>query len=562
MMHPLQVFKQVRADVLALLLLSFFIFLLIKPMRANEGMWRIFDDVHIARSEALLTELHAGQFPVRMLQSFGNGGGYPLFNYYSPLTYYVSAGLIQLGIHPLNSVKLVFQGAYVLLTIGMYAYLRVGLQLSRKSALVGAIAAISSAYFNYDAYTRGALAELLGFAMLPWVLGFFELLLKNKKWYSLLGAAATLSIVFLFHAITGIIAVLLLTVIVGVRAVVNKKNALQYILATTKLFAVTGLLSAWYLLPVLLEKGYVRYSVVDFVKTGYKDAAISMQELLGFTSINPEIKPITLGLGISLLLVLCMGLLIKKYLKNNGKSDSFFVEHERVLSYGVSVLVTLFLLSPASWFLWEHSSILQTMQFPYRFLSFLTCISIAFILTTSTQTLSKIYRGLLLLALLGASYQTQYFAQPSGYYFSDRFAAEDLCTTTTWQQEYLPIDTKECIIKDSMPLAVGSEGLETTVSSSEQGKIEVKTNGLAGTIMFTKYYFPGWKVFTDSTELHAFPTSEHGLLTVEVPEGIHTIKAEYGKTTVQLVSEWISLVTIAVLTLYATRKTLMSFKQA
>lgn len=558
----LQLFKQLRPDAFALLVLSFFVFLLIRPMRANEGMWRIFDDVHIARSEAVVAELHAGQFPVRMLQSFGNGGGYPLFNYYSPLTYYISAGLIQMGIHPLNSVKLVFQGAYLLLAIGMYVYLRAGLQLSRKSAVVGGVAAICSAYFNYDAYTRGALAELLGFAVVPWVLGLFELQLKHRKWYYLFGATAALSIVFWFHAITGIISVLLLTVIVGIRTLLDRKNALRYVLTTALFFALSGLTSAWYLVPAFLEKGYVRYSVVEFVKTGYKDAAVSMQELLGFTSINPEIKPITLGLGISLLVALSIGILLRNYLKSRNEMDSFFVEHQRVVSYAVGILLAFFLLSPLSWFLWERSSILQATQFPYRFLSLLTCISIAFILTVSKQSLSKINRGLIMCLLILASYQTNYFAKPSGYYFSDRFAAEDICTTTTWQQEYLPIATKECLIKDSMPLAVGSDGLESITSTSPSTSvIELKTNGNDGTIRFAKYFFPGWKVTADTTVLDPYPTTEHGLLTVDVPAGTQLIQAEYSKTTVQMISEWISVFVVVLMGAYGLTRSLIFFKK-
>ena len=543
--------KQWRFDVLALLILGSVVFLLVQPMRANEGMWRIFDDVHIARSEAVLGELRAGQFPVRMIQTFGNGGGYPLFNYYSPLTYYLTAFLIAIGTHPLNSVKLVFQAAYVLFALGMFFYLRGGLQLSRKAALVGAITAISSAYFNYDSYTRGALAELLGFAMLPWVLGFFELLLKHKKWYFVFGSAGMLSILFLFHAITGIIAVLMLTVVIGVRTLISSERRTENIWLTFVTFALCGLVSAWYLIPVVLEKKYVRYSIVEFVQTGYKDAALSLREVLGFTSINPEIKPVTLGLGISILVAMSAVVLLKKYQKLKRPSAHFFNENKVALSYGAGILTTLFLLSQSSWFLWERSSVLQALQFPYRFLSFLTCASIAFILITRKRSLSKWYRALVLVALIAASYQTKYFAQPSGYYFSDRFAAEDSCTTTTWQQEYLPIETSECIIKDSIPLVTASGGVEVLSKQDfASGDILVETGGSEGELRFAKYYLPGWHVYIDEKLSTPYPTTEHGLLTVMVPEGSHTVRAVYGKTLVQSVSEVISLVTLLALAGY------------
>jgi len=489
------------------------------------------------------------------LQSFGNGGGYPLFNYYSPLTYYLSAGLIYIGINPLNSVKLLFQGAYVLLAVGMYFYLRSGIKVSKKLALAGAVAAIFSAYFNYDAYTRGALAELLGFALLPSLLGLFELLYTKKKWYYLFGSALFLSLIFFFHAITGIIAVLLLSVLVVVRLAIRKEAIVAQVSSLSAFFGLSGLLSAAYLLPVLLEKNYVRYSQVGFVQTGFKDAAVSLKEILGFTSINPEIKPITLGIGLSLLVAMSLCVLIQKYFKMNNKSR-FSAVSSALVSYAAVLLTILFLQTPLSWIFWEHSSILQTLQFPYRFLSLLTVLSIAFVLKTSAQYLNRPMTATVVVLILIASYQTRYFAVPSSYYFSDRFAAEDSCTTTTWQQEYLPVATKECIIKDSLPLAQGMNGTEVVSQSlSERNRILIELNAEPGTIILSKYYFPGWTAYSGLTKLPIYPTTESGLLTIEIPENTTQIQVVLEKTQTQKTAEWISVITAVFMILYAIHRT-------
>src|SRR3989344_6973292 len=82
-------------------------FVAVKPMFIK-GYFPMHDDTQPARIFALAQELKQGIFPVRLVGFLGYGYGYPLFNYYAPLPYYLGALFYLGGLDLISSVKLVF----------------------------------------------------------------------------------------------------------------------------------------------------------------------------------------------------------------------------------------------------------------------------------------------------------------------------------------------------------------------------------------------------------------------------------------------------------------------
>lgn len=72
------------------------------------GFFPIHDDEQIARIFELDSALSDGQFPVRWVQHLGFGFGYPLFNFYPPLSYYSAEAFHLIGFSFIDSTKLVF----------------------------------------------------------------------------------------------------------------------------------------------------------------------------------------------------------------------------------------------------------------------------------------------------------------------------------------------------------------------------------------------------------------------------------------------------------------------
>ena len=71
---------------------------------------------------------------------------------------------------------------------------------------------------------------------------------------------------------------------------------------------------------------------------------------------------------------------------------------------------------------------------------------------------------------------------------------------------------------------------------------------------FSSLYFPGWQaVLDDDTPLSPYPSTNLGLLTVDLPAGSHRLRLTYAGTALQHGATWITLATLALLTLFAWR---------
>src|SRR5438477_7875517 len=60
----------------------------------------------LMRVQQLYTELQAGVFPVRWMPDGAYGMGYPFFNFYAALPFYVAAGMRFFGFGTILSIKL------------------------------------------------------------------------------------------------------------------------------------------------------------------------------------------------------------------------------------------------------------------------------------------------------------------------------------------------------------------------------------------------------------------------------------------------------------------------
>ena len=75
----------------------------IKPILVP-GFFPIHDQTQVVRVQQMAEAYQAGQFPVRWVGDLGYGFGYPIFNFYAPLAYYLLEALHLLGLNYLHTL--------------------------------------------------------------------------------------------------------------------------------------------------------------------------------------------------------------------------------------------------------------------------------------------------------------------------------------------------------------------------------------------------------------------------------------------------------------------------
>ena len=145
------------------------------PFLAQPGLPRNTDaELHVFRAAQLGEALRGGAGYVRWAPDLWLGYGYPIFNYYSPLTYYLANLITLVGLDIVTAVKAVFILGLLGAAGGMYVFVRGN--WGERAGIVAAAAYVFSPYLLFiDPHTRGDLAEFFALALFPWLLWAFEI---------------------------------------------------------------------------------------------------------------------------------------------------------------------------------------------------------------------------------------------------------------------------------------------------------------------------------------------------------------------------------------------------
>ena len=163
----------------------------------NNKYFSMHDDQHIARLYLLITGMSQGSIFPRWVDMLGFGHGYPLYNFYPPLIYYISAFFHLFGFSLIWSVKLMVIGGFILSAVGVYVFVKK--LIGRLPAILGATVYVYFLYHSVTVYVRGAMAEFFTLAILPFVfLSLYKLSQKINRQNSIF-LAISFALLILTH---------------------------------------------------------------------------------------------------------------------------------------------------------------------------------------------------------------------------------------------------------------------------------------------------------------------------------------------------------------------------
>ena len=213
--------------------------------------------------------LRAGLWYPRWLPDLFMGFGYPLFNFYAPLTYYLGVVVIRLGLDTYGALQTVTAGAVLVGTAGMFA-LATALLGTVPRGLFAAAAYVLAPYpFIHNLYLRGAVPEMWGLALVPWVLWAGLRAYRRASLAASVSLTLALSALVLLHNLSALIGAGLLVLWVTVLAAMDRHVAgIRAVVAAT--VAALGL-TAFFWLPALGERGLVQF---ELAWTSYEEVSV------------------------------------------------------------------------------------------------------------------------------------------------------------------------------------------------------------------------------------------------------------------------------------------------
>ncbi|MFH0864202.1 MAG: glycosyltransferase family 39 protein [Candidatus Gottesmanbacteria bacterium] len=535
----------------------------------HTGFFPMHDDEQIARLYELHQTLINGQFPPRWISNLGFGFGYPFYNFYPPLVYYFGEVFHLIGINLILSTKLVI----ILGTLlsGIFIYLLAKEFFGRIGGIIAAIFYIYTPYHALDLYVRGALAEFFSGVFIPACLWSTVRLIRTKDIKWLIINSVFLSCLVLSHNLIAIAFIpFYLLWIVFFLFKEQKRKRSTYLLLGSIILAFG--LSAYFALPAIIEK---KYTLVDTILTGelasYKLHFVYLRQFWNSPwgyggSIYGLHDGMSFEVGkIHLILAILGGILGFYHIFKKEKTGLQFT------FFFILFLLSLFMASFHSDFIWSKIQPLWYLQFPWRFLIFASIFAslLAGRIIDYFMRITRIHRGikwsLVIIVIVTVIILNKDYFQPARYLeVSDRnyTSKEDLqWRVSKMSFEYVPkgvrtvysdIGTTQIdITKAELPeKSFKSSAVATIIEIVNKPHFKKYQVSGSGTILtINTYNFPGWEVTLDDQKVDINDNNKFKLITIKVPKGEHMVIAQFNNTPIRTIGNSITLSSIILLIL-------------
>ena len=520
------------------------------------------------------------------------GYGYPLFNIYGPLAFYLAEAFHLLGLDLLWAIKMVFATSFVLSGLTMYLFVR--RLMGGWAALLAGLVYVYVPYHIGDIYVRGAFAESVAIVFFPLILWTFYETVENPRPLALAGGA--LSYAGLVFSHNGLL--LLFSPFLGVYLVFlvvsrSWQEVHQAGVSTRRVWvplaravgrrgraplAALGLglgLSALFWLPMALEFQYVRLDQWLGGYYDYRDDFVYFFQFFspfwghGLSRPGPH-DDLSFQIGAMPVILTVFSLAAVAKMRDR-------VQRRMTLFFQVALVALLFLMLSASNPFWELLPIVIFAQFAWRLLALvMPCVAFLSGSVLANETHPRKHRetalalwGLAVLVIFASyPYLSPQIIEPAEGPVSlagmMRFmqSSNQMTGSVAWTREIptwsafaeyvvtegeapdLKVDLAE-LPKPRRRLAVD---LQESTTISQELWVHAEEEGR---IVFDIFYYPGWRAYIldglrgdIQTGLEVMPQGSVGRIAVSVPEGEYFLLLRFEDTPVRVVGQLISVASL------------------
>lgn len=512
------------------------------PPHSHDGLY------HPVWARYFAEQFWSGDLYPRWLVDINGGLGDPTFFIYPPVPFYTAAMFHPVTPGDTNALwQLGLACAAVLVGSGWGAFLWLRKIAPRGgSAILGALFYMLAPYhLAVDLYTRGAYAEFYAFLWLPLILYFVHGVAEHRRG-TVAGLAVCCAALIGTHPLTAII---VSPLVACYPFFIAPKEQRLRTAALTLAGGILGVgLSAIYWLTAIPHRNLVHIEAQSRKALLYSSNYLFTSTLFADTYQS--------RLGWIALFTLLLGAAAWWGVRRYGTAEDHSKRKPALLLF-VGAGFSLWMTSPLSSPVWDLLVPLQTIQFPYRFLTLLTLVTAGLVgmaPLTPTRSFSpspaptlQVGTGfrfsiigmaaLSIPALLISFYAV--FSHNSELYRSNYDRNFTRLQTGIGAIEYVPNSIRVLGKSDDrklVPLVVQVKNYPTrlevtrgdgsaTLERNEGRRMTVRTESRSGAVVIIyRFFYEGWKAAVDSGEVRVEPTENLGFTRLIVPPGRRTVE--------------------------------------
>jgi hypothetical protein len=515
----------------------------------------------LQRLQQMETAVLQGHFPVRWMPDANYGYGYPFFNYYAPLSIYITLLFRFIGFSYVRAIQLSQLAGFLVAAAGMLALARRWFK-NDWTGLLAATAYTIAPFHMVNVYVRGdSLAEFWAMAFYPLVIlaadgvasGKWRVASDKVAWLGLAYAGLILS-----HNISALIFSPFLLLYILLRGWQSKIHHSPFtihhsLLALLLAFA----LSAWFFIPALAEQNLAQLGPVTEGYFHFSNHFRGLDLVQGrfFFDYNPDGgRAFAMGLvwavtAVSGLVVLFLRLETRDWRPSISSLQSpVFIT--------LSFLIATFMITPLSRFLWDNLPLLPFTQFPWRFLSvqaFAGALAVGGLALLPWRKIVVPVTAVLLLSAGLGHLKTDHLTLTDADVTAEKLAQYEWFTGnigTTISAEYLPHTVQSRPYtsawlnsgqRDNVRALSGELVAAQRTNERMTHQIWQVETGTSATLIFPTLHWPGWVGEIDGERVEIRPSPGSGLIMLDAPAGDHTITLRLTRTPLRLAAELVSL---------------------
>lgn len=528
----------------------------------NPGFYVMHDDEQIGRLFDLHASLISLHIPPRIVPNLGFGYGYPFFNFYPPFAYYMGEFFHVLGFGYIVSTKLMLATVFVSSAYFMYLFSKQF--IGRLGGLLSSVAYTYASYRAVDVYARGAFAEAAAFPFIPLLFWSTYKVYKTNKWIYILISAAALGALILSHNLIAIMTLPFLCVWI-LYLLSFSKNKKQFFQSSLGAGILGFSLTAYFWLPSYFEREFTLINILTSELANYSLHFVCTYQLWdspwGYGgSIQGCFDGISFEIGkIQLLASFASFVLAIVWLSKRKKAIKLFP----IIIFSLFLAGCIFLMTKFSKPLWDAITPLWYIQFPWRFLlissfvsAFLTGAVVSFISNKYIRMFTAMFlAGLIIYLSFGKFTPERFVNVDDNFYINSEKIRWD---TSSLAYEYVPkgiqtrksdigttkidIDKHE-IASRTAEVINGSMNIEVVTDKPQLKSLRVVVSE-PGVLQINTFSFPGWEILVNSKVTEYFDSNKLKLIQIQLPAGEHVIEARFNDTTVRLVGNIITGISI------------------
>ncbi|MEK4947774.1 DUF6541 family protein [Carnobacterium sp. FSL W8-0810] len=349
----------------------------------HNGEIMLGDDLqfHKNRIEGLAEALRNHEYFPKVNMVFINTMGYASSIFYSDLFLYFPAILRVIGLS-ISETYILFIIAINFLTF-IIAYISFfNVTMKQKNSLVFSLLYTLSTYRLLDITRRGAIGEVLALCFLPIAfMGLYHIIYgKPNRWYYL---SIGMALIIYAHILSAIMLAFLILVflLVNSKELLKNKNRITSFM---KAVGITIPLVIGYFVPILEQMASQTFKVKSNPVVYISEKALKLGDII-FDALSNNPRP-----NMGILLIVFMFVYVFSLKKITSNSSKHFI-----------LLSTFFLILTTDLIPWRvlEQTFFNTIQFPWRFFTFVTLLTCWFIAEDSLNFFNnKVFKATVLIA--------------------------------------------------------------------------------------------------------------------------------------------------------------------